>query len=287
MRSVLSVLLVLIIYVSSVRGADSFGEEAQPVTATLLADVDAVVPGESFTLGLHLKIKPHWHTYWIHPGVAGMPTSIKIDAPGLKVQPIAWPIPKRMTANGFTSFGYENEVLHLIKVTASKDIQPGQSITLDAKAQWLACKENCVEGKKQFKLQLPVREKANAVNKKLFDLWRSTIPLKADSKAGAKYVAGLKQVTDKQGVPLSQFKVTWKNGKPPAQLAWYPVPIQALAIEKIKLSSAGGITQVAFHAEVFSPEELGDGVIGGVLVFKTSTGQTIGIHTPLRIAKPK
>ena len=45
------------------------------VKAELLADVAAVKPGEEFTLGILLEIKPKWHVYWKYPGAFGSPTS--------------------------------------------------------------------------------------------------------------------------------------------------------------------------------------------------------------------
>ena len=38
------------------------------VKAELLADVSSVKPGEPFTVGVLLKMKPHWHVYWKNPG---------------------------------------------------------------------------------------------------------------------------------------------------------------------------------------------------------------------------
>jgi len=37
------------------------------VTASLIADTDAIVPGRPFTAGLLLKMEPGWHTYWRYP----------------------------------------------------------------------------------------------------------------------------------------------------------------------------------------------------------------------------
>src|SRR6185436_4838476 len=55
--------------------------EAQPanadlVKATLLADVDAIAPGGSFTLGVRLKVTPGWHVYWVNPGETGDATRV-------------------------------------------------------------------------------------------------------------------------------------------------------------------------------------------------------------------
>ena len=53
----------------------------QLVQADALANVDAVVPGEPFLVGVRLKMEPHWHTYWKFSGDAGMPSEIKWALP--------------------------------------------------------------------------------------------------------------------------------------------------------------------------------------------------------------
>jgi hypothetical protein len=50
------------------------------VKAELRADVSAVKPGEEFTLGVLLKIKPKWHIYWKYPGDAGLATAVTMEA---------------------------------------------------------------------------------------------------------------------------------------------------------------------------------------------------------------
>ena len=49
----------------------------QLVHADALANVSAIVPGETFLVGVRLKMEPRWHTYWKYPGDAGIPTDIK------------------------------------------------------------------------------------------------------------------------------------------------------------------------------------------------------------------
>jgi thiol:disulfide interchange protein DsbD len=100
----------------------------------------------------------HWHSYWINPGT-GYATSLQWKLPaGFTAGPIVWPTPHPMKdANGqVTGLGYENEVLLFTEITPPAGLAPGTSVTLQAKAGWLMCKDSCVPGEAQLELTLPI-----------------------------------------------------------------------------------------------------------------------------------
>jgi len=51
------------------------------VTAELVAEQQALVPGETATVALRLAIEPGWHTYWRNPGESGLPTTLEWHLP--------------------------------------------------------------------------------------------------------------------------------------------------------------------------------------------------------------
>ncbi|MEO9163499.1 MAG: protein-disulfide reductase DsbD domain-containing protein, partial [Casimicrobiaceae bacterium] len=51
------------------------------VTAELVGDQTALVPGTTTTLALRLAIEPGWHTYWRNPGESGLPTTLAWHLP--------------------------------------------------------------------------------------------------------------------------------------------------------------------------------------------------------------
>jgi hypothetical protein len=51
------------------------------VAASLVAETRSIVPGRSFHIALRQRIEAGWHTYWVNPGDAGLPTTIAV--PGL------------------------------------------------------------------------------------------------------------------------------------------------------------------------------------------------------------
>ncbi len=122
-------------------------EGRELVKAELLAKTTAVVPGQPFTVGLLLKMVPHWHTYWKFPGDAGIPSEIKWKLPeGWKVGEIQWPIPLRLVEPGdIQIYGYHDEVLLMQEITPPASIAD-KSVKLSAEADWLVCEKICIPG---------------------------------------------------------------------------------------------------------------------------------------------
>ena len=146
------------------------------VKAQLVADTDTVVPGKPFTVGVLLKMEPHWHTYWKFSGDAGLPSEIKWDLPpDWKVGEIQWPIPvKLMDPGDIETYGYENEVLLMQEITPPASASG--SINLSAEATWLVCERLCIPGDAKLHLELPIGATNRAANEELFARYRSRLP---------------------------------------------------------------------------------------------------------------
>jgi thiol:disulfide interchange protein len=159
-------------------GLSAFAQSAADrVSASLLADTTAVVPGKPFTAGLVLKMQPGWHTYSRDPGDSGLPTTIQWDLPpGFQAGEIQWPAPrKKVEADGSKTNVYEGEVLLAVEITPPAHIA-AESVTLRGKAAWLACKESCVPGSAELSLTLPVAKTAAPAHSELFQKYRALIP---------------------------------------------------------------------------------------------------------------
>ena len=127
------------------------------VEAEIVAERTALVPGQSATVALRLKIRDRWHTYWQNPGDSGLPTSIAWKLPaGIAAGPIQWPTPKALPAGPLINYGYEGEVFHLVDLTVPAGLAPGQSVTLAARADWLVCEDTCIPEGADLLLTLPV-----------------------------------------------------------------------------------------------------------------------------------
>src|SRR5581483_8644540 len=88
------------------------------VKATLVSESKSIQPGTPFWVAVQLEMQPPWHTYWKNAGESGEPTSIDWKLPaGFTAGPIQWPAPKRIAVPPVVSYGYEDNVLLLVKIT--------------------------------------------------------------------------------------------------------------------------------------------------------------------------
>jgi DsbC/DsbD-like thiol-disulfide interchange protein len=127
------------------------------VSVALLAERAAVEPGRPLTVGLRMRMRRGWHTYWKNPGDSGMPLRITWNLPqGFSAGPIQWPAPERISENGLMSYGYSREVLIPIEITPPKRISV-DSVTITGTFEWLECKDVCMPDSSVLRLSLPVR----------------------------------------------------------------------------------------------------------------------------------
>ncbi len=170
--SVLSVTALL----AGVAVADQQDQGKSHVSADLLADVDKIQPGRSFTIGVHLQMDDGWHTYWKNPGDAGLATKVTFELPeGFSVSPLRWPTPKTFTQPGdVVGYGYAEKVLLTAEVTAPAEIDT-EKVEIRAHVDWLGCKDKCVPGSAKLSKTLAVGQSRPA-NKKLFARWDKVTP---------------------------------------------------------------------------------------------------------------
>ncbi|MBN9490975.1 MAG: thioredoxin family protein [Alphaproteobacteria bacterium] len=149
------------------------------VRAELLSEVSQVKPGEPFWVALRETMKPHWHTYWKNPGDAGQPTDITWKLPtGVTADPIVWPTPTKIDVGGVINYGFEGDVLLLVKITPPANLA-GQTLALAADANWLVCSDVCIPEEGKFNLTLPVGTAvtpADSATRTLFDTARRQVP---------------------------------------------------------------------------------------------------------------
>lgn len=130
--------------------------KAQHLTVALITASSNIAPGGTLQAGLQFKLDSHWHVYWTNAGDAGGPPTIHWTLPtGIAADPMQFPIPSRLPLGPLMDFGYENDVVFPVKLTASPNAKPGP-VHLDAKIDWLVCREVCVPGKAHLGLNLNV-----------------------------------------------------------------------------------------------------------------------------------
>ncbi|MDE2304696.1 MAG: thioredoxin family protein [Gammaproteobacteria bacterium] len=164
------------------------------VQARLESEVDSIAPGEKFTVALVLDVRKGWHTYWRNPGDSGRPTEISWTLPpGFTAGGIEWPAPHRFVLAPLVNYGYEGLAVHLVQMTAPRDLRPGSTARLRAHADWLVCSNLCIPEQADLDLSLPVRARASSVDprsERLFAAARAALPEPAPAGASATVSAG-------------------------------------------------------------------------------------------------
>lgn len=136
------------------------GASPHHVRASLVAETDAVQPGQPLQLGIRLEMEKGWHTYWQNPGDSGLPTRVRWElAPGFSAGEIRWPAPIRFASGPVVSYGYQQEVLLPVAITVPAAIA-SREVRFVARVSWLECQEACLPGKAELVRVLPVRPKA-------------------------------------------------------------------------------------------------------------------------------
>ncbi len=136
--------------------------KAQHLTAELVSLAPSIAPGGTLDVGLVITLEEKWHVYWINAGDSGEPPRITWTLPkGITAGPMRFPIPSRLPLGPLMDFGYEDEVAFPVQLTAAKNLKPGP-IHLDAKVDWLVCREVCIPGKAHLGLNLTIDPNATA-----------------------------------------------------------------------------------------------------------------------------
>lgn len=146
----------------------------------LIADTASLTSGMEFRAGILFKMEPGWHIYWKNPGDSGLPPEIQWQLPsGFSAGPVQWPYPHLLQLPPLTSYGYENEILLAAKLKAPETLKAGEIRILKTTVHWLACEVDCIPGKAELSLTLPVTEKALPEIRwaKLFASTRFRLPL--------------------------------------------------------------------------------------------------------------
>jgi len=182
------------------------------VKARLVSEVDGVGPGQVFWVALELNIRDGWHTYWRNPGDSGEPTKLAWQLPaGFTAGDIVWTTPHRFEIAPLVNYGYAKHAMHLVQITAPKDLKAGAPVKLAAKASWLVCSDVCIPEGADLQLTMPAGAQAGGIDPKelpLFTAARNELP-SAQPAATSARIAGDQLVVSlgsEWGATLPQIK---------------------------------------------------------------------------------
>ena len=224
-----------------------------------LVQVEVMLAGED-ELAVHYTIKEGWHLYWINPGDAGLRTQAEFEGPeGVKFQPLRYPAPEAFKSPGdITSYGYEHETVLFSRFELPDPPPEASEVVVHAK--WLACKESCVKGKADAKIELATAQMAD--DTLLID-HRQKLP-----RPGTELKAETKWSTGDQGPVLD---VAVQEGK---ILEFYPLETEPAMLADTKLEAGRLVLRYSVGsdkiAQVAGPQ--------GVVVLEDSTGARNYFH---------
>lgn len=153
----------------------------------------APAPGQSVALALVMTPDKGWHGYWSNPGDAGVPLSIKWQAPaGVTVGTFAYPVPSRLLIAGLMNYVYEQEYTLLADVRIPASAKAGDVIRLRGEADWLACTDEvCVPERGQVAVDITVGDgRIDPDRRSRFDGWRAALPKPLGSPARFQLTGG-------------------------------------------------------------------------------------------------
>ncbi len=162
---------------------------AQHLTVELLPLNGSIQPGATELVGLHFTLDKGWHVYWVNAGDSGEPPSIKWTLPaGITAGAMQFPAPRRLPLGPLMDFGYEDEVLFPITLSAGSTLKAPSTVEIPAHVDWLVCREVCIPGKADLLLPLQVASQKTTPDpgrQALFDRFRNLLPqpLPSSSKA--------------------------------------------------------------------------------------------------------
>jgi thiol:disulfide interchange protein/DsbC/DsbD-like thiol-disulfide interchange protein len=247
------------------------------VKAQLVSEVSAIAPGQSFWVALEFNIRDGWHTYWRNPGDSGQATRLAWQLPaGFTAGDIVWTTPHRFEIPPLVNYGYAKQAVHLVNITAPRDLATGAPVVLSAKASWLVCSDVCIPEDADLQLKLPVNGQAGVsdpADAGLFAAARSELPSAELAATTARIQDGRLVIALGQawGATLPQIK----------SLAFYPYDDGGIEYAAPQtLSRSANAVELAMKLGYQPPK---GGPIRGVLLATEQSGNDT-VTVPMEIA---
>ena len=152
MRSAAKFFATILLVAGFTHTAPSQVEDPDPFAAALeaegegktkvefLSEVQSISPGKPFEVTLKLTHPEGWHSYFINPAGVGLTLDPSWDLPkGFSVERIAWPTPHIGETAGQKTYGYDNTVYHLFKITPPSDLEIASEAVISTSPKWQIC----------------------------------------------------------------------------------------------------------------------------------------------------
>jgi thiol:disulfide interchange protein len=153
----ITLFFILLAYPSLASAQTSAAVQLEITRAVLVSGSTGIAPGQPLELGVLLRPKEHWHSYWENPGDAGLATTLAWTLPeGFSASSIDWPPPRRFMEGPLAIYGYDGDVLLPVTITPPASLDASAGYPIRVKAEWLICKDICIPESAELELTLPV-----------------------------------------------------------------------------------------------------------------------------------
>jgi thiol:disulfide interchange protein DsbD len=170
---------LFLLFCASLISAGAFSSSIVNVSDSrieMLAESYSMNPGDELLVGFKFTLNPGWHTYWENPGDAGEGASIKWNLPNdVVASKILWPGPERIPVEPLMTFGYEDEVVLLTKISTSA--ASAIPLNLNAQVSWYTCKEICIPQEAEVSIPIKLGSKTPSVSKGLLEHTLGKVPV--------------------------------------------------------------------------------------------------------------
>ena len=136
------------------------GENALPanhITPELIAEANAVRPGDTVMLAFVMNTEKGWHGYWENPGDAGFGMQPEWDLPaGMTAGELQYPVPATLYVGDLMNYVFKGSYTVLLPLTIGENVPEGRA-DIGVKMDWLACTDTvCVPESGSFQTSLTI-----------------------------------------------------------------------------------------------------------------------------------
>ena len=222
--------------------------------AEFATSAQAVEAGGKFLLAVRFQIPDDYRISWTNPGDVGRSTQVTFEVPeGFVLGPLQFPAPKRFNLPGkLVSYGYDRETAVFAEVTAPERLSESQVLRFDVKADWLACKKECLSEELGAWFELLSQRRAPEPQlSEALDSYYSALPKAFSDLPEASH--DWKVTRGKPALTLSAADVKWLDFFPsdpePPQLLGVEHTAEALHVKFARAAASGQLRGLAL-AEV-------------------------------------
>ncbi len=176
-------LLMLLFGMAAIAPPFGAGPEtpfAKHINPQLVAETDAVRPGDTVMLALVMNTDKGWHGYWQNGGDAGFGMQADWTLPaGITTGALQYPVPSTLYVGDLMNYVYMESYTVLVPLTVGRNVAEGAT-PITVKLDWLVCTDKiCVPESGTYQTDITVSRDARAMNtvrSARFDTYRQKLP---------------------------------------------------------------------------------------------------------------